>query len=298
MSELLVETIYGSHLYGTNVPGSDLDIKRVYVASMGELIRGQTETRNRSEKLFGGVERETEEHHISKFCKMILQGQSLAYSMLFTPASHITYLTPAWNELLAHRSLLVSKQLKPFIGYAVSQARKYSIKGERLCTLEDFLHVVSAARDPHLLNDQGRLHKEVFEGVQQAFRGREGVVLHDEVTANGVVVRHIQVCGLGFGETTPVKLWIGPLTNLLKRFGRRAAQAKEDNGQDLKALYHAVRIIGEMNEILRTGRITYPRPEAPLLLEIRRGRLTNDEIADLIEVGFAASEELMRTPLK
>jgi hypothetical protein len=50
-----------------------------------------------------------------------------------------------------------------------------------------------------------------------------------------------------------------------------------------------------MNEILATGNLTYPRPEAPLLLDIRNGKLTNREVGDLIDRLICTGDELFET---
>lgn len=285
----LVETIYGSRLFGTSVAGSDIDKKRVYLCSMQDLVFNRTDTRN-TVTGEGAGKVETEEHHISSFCRMLNQGQTLALSLLFTPDNMKTHTTAAWEELLRNRSRLVSKNLKPFVGYARSQAVKYSLKGERLRTLEDFIAEIKVTP----VEQDGRLHLQAFNLLEARYADRQGVRLWTETTATGIV-RHIEVCGRSFGETTPLKLWLTPLESLLKQFGRRAQQAKEDNGQDLKAMYHAIRLSSELNEVLRTGHITYPRPEATLLLDVRKGKLSNGEVAALIDQAIEESDRLFVT---
>ena len=299
MSEsLLVETVYGSRLFGTALATSDVDLKRVFLTDMRGLVFNNISTRNTTD-IRQGVKFETEEHHVSALCRMIKQGQTLTASLLFTPESMVTHTTPAWNELVANRHRLISKNLGPYVGYARSQASKYALKGERLRTLEDFVielkRVLEAEDDiGHRINvdKEGRLHTKQFDILQRNFGNRPGVRLWTETTANQDI-HHIEVCGKSFGETTPVKLWLGPLQAMLKQYGRRAQQAREDNGQDLKAMYHSVRLCGEMNEILRTGHLTYPRPEAPLLLDIRNGKLTNEEVGVLIDQAVAEGDRLM-----
>lgn len=284
----LVEVIYGSRLFGTAIATSDIDKKRVYLSDMQDLVMGRTDARN-TVTGEGANKVETEEHHITAFARMVMQGQTLALSLLFAPDNMVTHRTPQWDELLRGRSKLVSRNLLPFVGYARSQSIKYSLKGERLRTLGDFVEAVTKMEPA---GPDGRLHPLQFESLQTAFGQREGVRLWTEKTAGGPI-RHIEVGGRSFGETTPLKLWVGPLTTMLNRYGKRAQQAKEDNGSDLKAMYHAVRLAGEMNELLRTGHLTYPRPEAPLLLDIRNGKLTNGEVSDLIEQAIAEGERLM-----
>ena len=299
----LVETVYGSRLFGTALPTSDMDIKRIFVCDMKDLVFGRTSTRNNVD-IRNGVKFETEEHYIAAFCRMVEEGQTLAYSMMFTPPEFTTHTTSAWEELIANRSRLVSKNLKPFVGYARSQAQKYSLKGERLRTLGNFIEDIQRhlgepfgntsqrhLGEPFGITPEGRMLPHYFELLCKHYEGSEGIRLHTELTANQAI-RHIEVCGKSFGETTPLKLWLKPLLQLRNQYGKRSMQSKEDNGSDLKALYHAVRITSEMNEILRTGNLTYPRPEASLLLDIRRGKLTNGEIATLIDNSIAEGDRL------
>lgn len=287
----LVETIYGSRLFGTAVESSDIDKKRVYLCGMQDLVFGRTDTHNTSTGE-GKDKVEIEEHHISTFCRMVRQGQTLALSLLFTPENMTTHRTPQWDELIHNRHRLVSRNLKPFVGYARSQAVKYSLKGERLRTLEDFIAEVRLLAD--FTDETGRLEQAELERLHATFGSREGVRLWVEETAGGPV-RHIEVCGRSFGETTPLKLWVPPLETMYFRYGKRSLKAKEDNGSDLKAMYHAVRLAGEMNELLRTGFLTYPRPEAPLLLDIRNGKLTNGEVSDLIDRALEEGDRLFET---
>jgi hypothetical protein len=189
---------------------------------------------------------------------------------------------------------LVSKNLRPFVGYARSQAQKYSLKGERLRTLDHFIEDIKILLDEKNVTREGRLQPSAFCNLQDYYRDAEGARLWTEHTIN-MDVCHIEICGKSFGETTPLKLWLAPLLQLRGRYGGRSQQAKEDKGIDLKAMYHAVRITSEMNEILATGNLTYPRPEAPLLLDIRNGKLTNREVGDLIDRLICTGDELFET---
>lgn len=52
----------------------------------------------------------------------------------------------------------------------------------------------------------------------------------------------------------------------------------EKYGFDTKAAYHSVRLLSQGIELLTAGRLTFPRPEAPLLIQIRKGEKTLDEV--------------------
>jgi predicted nucleotidyltransferase len=291
--KLLVKTIYGSKLFGTALPTSDTDLKAVFVCDMEGLVFNKTDAENTVEGK-GSQKVEFEAHHISNFCRMLKQGQTLAYSMLFTPKDLVVSTSDAWEELVENKARLVSKNLRPFVGYARSQAQKYSLKGERLATLDHFIEDIKMFLDEKEVTPNGRLYESAFCGLMEHYKDAEGARLWTEHTAN-MDVRHIEICGKSFGETTPLKLWVTPLMELRSRYGGRSQQAKEDKGIDLKAMYHAVRITSEMNEILTTGSLTYPRPEAPLLMDIRNGKLTNREVGDIIDRLICTGDELFET---
>ena len=293
----LVETIYGSRLFGTALPTSDIDKKRVFICDMRDLVFGKTETRNYTDDYNlwgrGTTKVETEDYHISSFCRMLKQGQPITLSLLFTPNNMKTYTTCQWEELVKNRHRLISKNLKPFVGYARSQAVKYSLKGERLRTLDEFITNLVSLYNGYTVHDPARtLTSNAFHFLCHKYQDREGIRLWTETTPGGQQIRQIEICGKSFGETTPLKLWIEPLQKMQKRYGGRAQLAKEEDGRDLKAICHAVRLVGEMNELLRTGYITYPRPEASLLLDIRQGKLTNAEVAALIDRAVAEGDRL------
>ena len=59
--------------------------------------------------------------------------------------------------------------------------------------------------------------------------------------------------------------------------------AETNEGVDWKAIMHALRVCNEAAELLTTGRITYPRPEADLLIKVRKGELPYKKAAELLE---------------
>jgi hypothetical protein len=73
-------------------------------------------------------------------------------------------------------------------------------------------------------------------------------------------------------------------------YGKRVRLAQQMGGQDWKAMSHAVRIVREAEELLLGGKITFPRPEAKLLLQIRKGELPHGKVLELIETGLEIVE--------
>jgi len=61
------------------------------------------------------------------------------------------------------------------------------------------------------------------------------------------------------------------------------AKLEEKFGLDVKHAMHLIRLITECEELLLTGNITFPRPDAKFLLEIKNGLYTYDELSDYLE---------------
>lgn len=288
--KILFGCLAGSRLYGVDTPASDFDYKYVYACdSLEEYLAGHTKVKNTVGETVAGVKVESEYFHIQDYARLIGQAQTIAMDMLFAPAWAWLDCSPEWMELLLNQRKVVSKDLGPFIGYARSQSVKYSLKGEKLLTLEKVLE--------WLEDKKGIPTREVFEEAQGLFNGMAGIRLWVDLKTPyiGEPIRLIEVCGRSFGETTPFKLWRDPLESLMKTYGGRAREAKESGGRDLKAMYHATRIICQATELLKDGRITFPRPEVDLLMDIRTGRYNADEVADIISHHNSLFEQALET---
>jgi uncharacterized protein len=69
-------------------------------------------------------------------------------------------------------------------------------------------------------------------------------------------------------------------------------------GYDVKAAMHTLRLLYECEELLLHGRITLPRPERDLLIEVRTGRWTLDQVLKAADSMFHRCREAeIRSPL-
>jgi hypothetical protein len=82
---------------------------------------------------------------------------------------------------------------------------------------------------------------------------------------------------------------------LWQRYGARSRAAMNNEGVDWKALMHAVRICDQAHELLATGHVTFPRPNAANLLQIRLGLRPYAEVAEQIEAGMKGLDGAMET---
>jgi hypothetical protein len=275
----IVEMDFGSRVYGTSVPESDTDIKFVFQPPAREILLGRqsdvvymTTKKDKSAKNSkDDIDREG--FSIQQFLKLAAEGQTLALDMLFTPKEFWRYQTPAWESLINNRHQLVSKKMQAFVGYCRAQFTKYCVKAERLRAVEDMRLTLEQLTQRDKVGD-------VIPHITPLTIKHPGIIIVNENTG------HIECCGRAapFGAT--VKLAREIYDRVYEKYGNRTKAAVEGGCVEWKSLYHAVRIAKEAEELLLTGHITLPRPEAKLLLDIRNQKISFEEIQELIEEGL------------
>ena len=149
MSErkIIFETRVGSHLYGTNRPESDEDFQGVFIPSREDLLGIQncpaewsmnTKLSTTVQNQKGDVDRKF--CSIKRFLDLAAEGQPGQLELLFATPATTVFFDPIWSKILDNIPLfLCRKSIVPFIGFALSQAHKASIKGETLNLIHEII---------------------------------------------------------------------------------------------------------------------------------------------------------------
>lgn len=264
--------ITGSHLYGTALPESDEDVRGVFIPTE-EFYLGFLEKVEQVES----HEPDVTYWEISKFFKLCLDNNPNILELLFIPEhKYLTY-TPTWGRILDNRSAFLSTKAKhTFSGYAVSQ-----------------LHRIKQHRD-WLLNPPKKKPERLDFGLPET---------------NVVTKDHLNAFDELKSKDTPLLLSDSLLEALQKekayinalrywtqyqewKKSRNPARAELEAayGYDTKHASHLVRLLREGQELLETGFITFPRPDAFDLLSIRMGSYTYDELME--KVGGDSNESI------
>lgn len=128
-------TKYGSHIYGTNTPESDLDFKGVAIPPKEYLLGLQSinEYNKSGGKNFG--ERNTKDDvdlvimALNKFVSDAIKGVPNNMDILFCRDEDIIYMDDFGKELRDIRKEFLSKRIfNKFSGYALSQKHKLEVK--------------------------------------------------------------------------------------------------------------------------------------------------------------------------
>lgn len=288
----IVKVLYGSHLFGCAVPSSDHDYKLVHLESLKDLLFKDTHAVN-TKTGEGNEKVESEDYSLRFYLQMLAKGQVIAMDMFFAPDSHLTFGNKeVWEGIKALKPYIITQNLGPFSGYSKAQAQRYGSKGKKLLTVQHAIHLLSSMKPKTPLEQE-----DCFNFLVRELSGLEGVSTGIERVNKGVdifgEIRHLKICGKSFGATTAFDLWIGPLKELEATYGERARLAT--TGLDYKALYHCVRICREAVELLNTGELIFPRPEAALLLQVRTGALPDDQIREIVDENLLLLDDAMKT---
>lgn len=279
---LLFKTVFGSHLYGTETPDSDLDYKAVYAPTLEELVLGKvklfssTNVTNKEDQHLKSDSTiyEVEYYTLHKFLKHAAEGQIVAIDMLYAPPefwsgrAHKFWVT----DVISSRDKFLSKNLNKFVQYAVKQAAKYGIKGSRLNLVNKYLKFFESIDGDTRLVD-------VIDDIAQLVGDISIASSVGDDPAKSVLV----ICGKQFTLTTRVKYVIDPLRKFISEYGKRVELAACDEGVDKKACSHAFRAAFEVRELVQTRNLVFPLREREFLRDIKTGKLTYNEFAPMLE---------------
>lgn len=294
----LVRMQFGSHVYGTNVPTSDLDFKAIHVPAAADILLQRVRPSiNNGKKKDDGQKNgpddvDFESFALQKFMAMLLEGQTVALSMLFTPEQWIIEQSPEWAFIRSNRQRWLHRSVSAFAGYCRQQANKYGIRGSRVAASRAVLTWAEAMVNAH--GTQGKLRDHWPEVEELTTRGLEHVAIVEGTHADSQPVRFLEVCNRKIQEHATFKEAYAISKRVFDEYGQRALLAETNQGVDWKACMHAVRVSREAEELLLHHTITYPRPEADLLLAIRKGELPYKDVAEMLETGLDRLEECHR----
>lgn len=304
---IIIKTIAGSHLFGTNTLESDQDFKGIYSPTAREILlgnykdtrqstTGQNNTKNSSEDV------DIELYSIKKFFKMVKKGDTAALELLFTPDEFILEKSSIWDKIVSQRDKLLSSQVSAMIGYARQQANKYGIKGSRMGELANCIKALKEVHKEVGFDDAKLLHG--WDHLKEKLSGFDHIdFIELEVSKNmeSSTVPAIDILGKKFDHHVGFIYILEILKKIYKNYGYRAREAKNNNGIDWKALSHAVRVSIQGLELLTKHKITLPLSDenCKLVKDIKLGLIDYKEVGRIIEgylVGLEESRNLSSLP--
>jgi len=291
---ILFKTVFGSHLYGTDTPTSDQDFKGVFKSSYEDcILRKDKSTIVQSVKNSSGERNavgdvDIEYKELRSFIDDCAKGQTYALDMLFAPKEHWLENSPEWEFLIKNRDKLLSKNVKPYIGYCRQQAGKYGLKGSRLGEL---MRVIK--------HFQGYSKTELIRENLAGLDFGEFVFLEKLPVSpkNQPVIlgEFLNVLGRKFELNSRVENMMQSLDHMNAKYGERAVKAMNNEGIDWKAISHAFRCCFQLQELATTGEIKFPLKESKFLKQVKSGTLNftdlQGQLSDQLEIAIKAVED-------
>lgn len=253
---LIVSMFAGSRLYGTATLESDVDIRGIRFSPVDALIGLRPFEQQES----NSGEEDIVIYSMEKFCRLCLECNPSLIELLFVPPGAILHATETWYNLQMMRGAFLSAKARTtFVGYAYSQYLKIERHHKWLTSPPDHEPTV-----------------QEFNGVPS----ETGVVWPDNSMQNAYKNAH-----------SHWKQYINWRTN---RNPERAV-LEQEHLFDTKHGLHLMRLLEEGRELLTTGFITLPRPNAKELLGIRNGSMTYEQLLARFETERKDLETLLTT---
>lgn len=254
-------TFGGSYAYGTNIEGSDIDIRGCALNSAADLI-GLTEFDQ-----YIDSKTDTTVYSFNKLIKLLCACNPNVIEILGCRPEDYTMVSPVGRLLLDNKKIFLSKRAaSAFGGYATAQLRRlqtYSAKEEiGQSQKADFIAKTILSKIDRLENNHNIPH-ECFTVVAN----------EDSVTLKaGKHIEELRTISVG-----DLQGFLGEINGIIKSYdsltGRnRRAQQKSDKQLNKHAM-HLIRLYLMAFDILEKGEInTYRSQDRDYLLAIRNGK--------------------------
>ena len=276
---ILYLTEYGSKLYGTADKNSDTDIRGVFLPSKDSLLLGQVNdnigiTTGNTNSKNSESDVDITLHSIHKFFNLLQKGETGSLDVLFSMWSgSILYENKQFVEWCkTNYKQIVTSKVDAFVGYSIQMQKRYNIKGARFSELVLFKELLTSKYSNHK-SDKIELLFPLF-GRENSYKY---IMLVEAPAPRGLVGdwTYLEVLGRKYAFNVTIDYLIDTVDKLIASYGYRV---KNTDSFDYKSLYHSVRVIDECLELVSSGFITFPRPNAVELYNIKQGKVEVDEI--------------------
>lgn len=263
----------GSHAYGTNILGSDIDIRGIALNTKKEIL-GSTNF----EQVVNEVT-DTTIYSIKKIVSLLSACNPNTIELLGLKPEHYLYLSSIGQELLDNKKLFLSKRAKySFGGYAFSQLRRLDNKAAR--TIEQ------ADREQHILNSITTA-TYAWPEKYKCFKTGEGIKLYladsEQPDMDKEIFMDITLTGYPLRDYKAMWADMKNIVSDYDKIGHRNNNAIE-RGKLGKHMMHLVRLYLMCIDILEKEEIiTYRENDIPFLMDIRNGKFLDNNSQPVAE---------------
>lgn len=253
---IVAKVLFGSHLYGTQVLGSDTDYRAIYLPPLREVVLGTAKHAWKDE-----AEEDTSYFSLQHFMRLAVEGQSVAIELLAAPTPAVVATSDLWQYLRDNRKRFYTKRMQSLCGFAKTIAAKYASRAGRLNETEAVLAVLKQSSPVVRLSS-------IWDTLPESPHARKEVNAQNK----GADQRVYRICGRELQATVTVAHAFTVIQAIGDAFGERVRQARVGE-LDYKAIMHAFRAALQCKEIVETGDLIFPLRDAAWLRELRLGHI-------------------------
>jgi len=197
---------------------------------------------------------DTKFYSLLRFIQLACAGDPSTIELFFIPEEHIIHKTDLGKLIMDNRDLFISNRIyRRVMGYGYSEWRKaFAQKLVIGKRSKDEDDIISWIRDN---KDWDKERMDTFVDWMN--------------------------------EGKPTKL-----VSTTRKLGAKRKKEFELYGFGVSSAAHSLRLIGEMIELLSTGTITFPRPNADWLRDIRQGKVSKEEVIKVHEDLLVTAEDV------
>lgn len=267
-------TYGGSYAYGTNVEGSDVDIRGIMLPTRNEIL-----SMTCSEDALVDINSDTTVYPLKQMIKLLCNANPNTIEILGTRDEDIFMISEEGQLLRENANIFLTKGKvhSAFLGYAQNQLRrlKNAIARDELEQSEKEQHILES------------IHKRMATFEQSyAPISKGGIKLHIEKSNREELETEIMIdmCIENY-PLRDTKKMLDEMSITLKQYGKlNHRNKKKDESHLLKHSMHLVRLyLMGIDILLGNGIRTYREGDRELLLDIRNGKYTYEEIYDIAE---------------
>ena len=287
---------FGSRLYGTERPDSDTDYVVIYVPTFESMFYGDAVSYKKKcnpdgseagpNSVMGAGCIEVEYVVLNDFVRRIVSGEVKSIEVLFgivqDKSEYVSEHFKNYCKLVTDK--VGCLKTGSMVGFAMKSTMDYVLRRERM----DAVGAVIAALN--IFPKTARLDtvvdgKKVIDHIKD--QNFENVVFSQVpiTSKSSRMVDAMELSGRQFMETTPLEFVLQSLNRIHKSFGARVQAVDRASGVEMKSFCHAFRTFQQAIELIKTGTITFPRPNRDELVRIRNGDIDVDVmLAELREL--------------
>lgn len=293
-SNIILLTLGGSHAYGTNVEGSDVDVRGVALNSKEEILT------SKNFEQFVNEATDTTIYSFSKIINLLINCNPNVIEMVGCKPEHYLLLSPIGKELIDNRHLFLSKKcIHSFGGYANQQLRRLSSKSAR--------NVGQAEQEQYILNS---IKNAAYDFKHDFFEyDEDSIKLYiDKSYQEDLETEIFMDINLKHYPLRDYKGMWNVMKTIVKEYskiGHRNTNATS-HGKLSKHMMHLIRLYLMCLDIMRDGEIiTYREKDHDLLMDIRAGKYLDDnqqptaefmEMVDYFENEMQKAKETTELP--